>query len=690
MNNIIDNYEVIENTIINDISNENTINKYIDKIYIINLKTNKLREKYLSILMEKLNINYNKITVNQLSETLYYYVMQYLQRVIKKNIENVGCYMSHMWCLQDIIKNNYKNAIIFEDDIIVHKNFNSLFNRIVINENNKISYDFLMLGAVDYEIDKENKDFISNNIYIPKNYNIIGTHAIYYSLYGAKTVFDYGIDNPLYLYDKLNEIFSLFDKEKTGIIYPNLFTVEGVISKCCEKFDFCEYHFTYFDLINKACIMDINYYKNYDVNKLIKLLLMNYFNNDEKVSIKYLDRIKTDFFTTNDYLGLINTIINSFDRFFYKFYYNYCKEIKITPGTIIKNKNEYNKYSDRFWENKELKNKYPYLFHKQVLNIRDKLDITYEIIESTNIKRIYVSHLHCYDIDKFDEFYKEYYVKILEKMDIIVTYCVGNNIPKIDGTILKINNYGYDVGAKFSFMKYLIDKNIDYKYILFLQSKSCAIKRKILYESLINNLNYIFDTCNKDNIGGYFPPFTMTGSNYTIIYDNKYFYEKHLINIINVSHISNMECITDLQLYLNIDKDIKKITLFPYGNIYLLHRDIANILFTDIEIYNCLNDKTSFDYNWVKQHYNMQHNSIKFVYECYKKFNLCSNNLKLREIKNNFVASDFMIEHTFERLIFQVIKNLNMDIEIVPNGRNEEQIRSLSKKINGCYGKGHP
>ena len=38
-------------------------------------------------------------------------------------IGEVGCYLSHMWCLQDIVKNNYNNAIIFEDDIIVHKNF---------------------------------------------------------------------------------------------------------------------------------------------------------------------------------------------------------------------------------------------------------------------------------------------------------------------------------------------------------------------------------------------------------------------------------------------------------------------------------------------------------------------------------------------------------------------------------------
>ena len=43
------------------------------------------------------------------------------------SIGEVGCYLSHMWCLNDIIKNNIKNAIIFEDDIVVRKNFENLY-----------------------------------------------------------------------------------------------------------------------------------------------------------------------------------------------------------------------------------------------------------------------------------------------------------------------------------------------------------------------------------------------------------------------------------------------------------------------------------------------------------------------------------------------------------------------------------
>ena len=59
MNCIIDNYRAIERNIINDSLKTYTINQKIEKIYVINLFSDKLRAMYIKILMQKLHINYS-------------------------------------------------------------------------------------------------------------------------------------------------------------------------------------------------------------------------------------------------------------------------------------------------------------------------------------------------------------------------------------------------------------------------------------------------------------------------------------------------------------------------------------------------------------------------------------------------------------------------------------------------------
>ena len=57
MNCIIDNYRAIEINIINDSLKTYTINQKIEKIYVINLFSDKLRAMYIKILMQKLHIH---------------------------------------------------------------------------------------------------------------------------------------------------------------------------------------------------------------------------------------------------------------------------------------------------------------------------------------------------------------------------------------------------------------------------------------------------------------------------------------------------------------------------------------------------------------------------------------------------------------------------------------------------------
>ena len=104
---ILENYNVVNISIINDLQNLEYINKKINKIYVINLINNNLRKNYMEIIMKKMNINYNLIRVNKIDYSPSYNITK----------SEYGCYLSHLWCLNDAKNNNYKEIIIFEDDI---------------------------------------------------------------------------------------------------------------------------------------------------------------------------------------------------------------------------------------------------------------------------------------------------------------------------------------------------------------------------------------------------------------------------------------------------------------------------------------------------------------------------------------------------------------------------------------------
>ena len=118
----------------------------------------------------------------------------------------VGCSLSHLWCLKHIIKNKYKGgAIIFEDDIVVHKNFESMFERLFKEKH----FDFLSMGACDFDFFDINYKNVKNGLYQPclkNSKRCYGAHANYYSLNGAKYIF------------KLKSLFfSFFDNNFSNI-----------------------------------------------------------------------------------------------------------------------------------------------------------------------------------------------------------------------------------------------------------------------------------------------------------------------------------------------------------------------------------------------------------------------------------------------------------------------------------------
>jgi GR25 family glycosyltransferase involved in LPS biosynthesis len=313
--NIIDSYPIKKEYIENDSIKEKYINNY--EIFVINLDTDKLRREYIKILMKKMNINYFLLTVKHISKELYKELQ--INKIMNNdvNIGELGCCLSHLWCLKNAITNNIQNFIVFEDDIVFHKKFHQLFEETLKMD----SYDLLMLGACDFNIGYNIQTYnILNGTYTPIK-NALGAHANFYSLKFAKTFFDEKISN-FSSYDSnyikfysdltynikicyqnlvvcelsstnLNHNFSFNNLFKENYYYKNCFAT---------KFDYSDYYFIYLELFrpvieNKIILSNLHNYKDL-INKLSK-------NYSEMMALKLRSRVCYDFFNLENIEELI-------------------------------------------------------------------------------------------------------------------------------------------------------------------------------------------------------------------------------------------------------------------------------------------------------------------------------------------------------------------------------------------------
>jgi len=308
----IKNYKVRIINIVNDKNEDIELNKIVKNIFVINLIDNIVKRNYITVLMEKYKINFTFVIVERISSELY-------QKLCKNSLISkgeLGCCLSHLWCLYQIIKNNYENAVIFEDDIILHKNFIKHFLNILYNKN----IDFLLLGAHDFSFSQLNYKNIKNYLYSPneKTCNLYGAHANYYYLQGAKRMFAIRTSE-ISFFDKEYMLMFNYFKDTSFICYPNLVVSNitdsslnherKVLSnleleyykKCFIKFDFKQYNYIYLNLLNNSIKINENdSYENY-INKCLYYLFYNF---DKTEIIK--NRLVMDFFTLKDIIVILN------------------------------------------------------------------------------------------------------------------------------------------------------------------------------------------------------------------------------------------------------------------------------------------------------------------------------------------------------------------------------------------------
>ena len=293
------------------------VNQHVKRVYIINLRSNVHRRNYVTLLMRKYNIRCTLVVVDEITDTMFSALNR--NNVLSKG--EAGCLVSHLWCLKQIIDQKIENAIIFEDDVILHKNFLGKFEEIV----NIRKYDLLMLGACDFSFSKIHKAYVTNGVYQMdrRAKRVYGAHAIYYSLAGAAKMFETKTRNGSITFFDNNyyEMFSFFPSS-AYICYPNLVVAdlstsnlnhhfpflsgaeENYYSQCFCDFSFQDYNFIYLDLLIKSPSISFEVSENY--SSCIRKLLYYYFYNTEK-ALAIKSRMVMNFFTVADLKEILRT-----------------------------------------------------------------------------------------------------------------------------------------------------------------------------------------------------------------------------------------------------------------------------------------------------------------------------------------------------------------------------------------------
>jgi GR25 family glycosyltransferase involved in LPS biosynthesis len=121
--------------------------KKIDKILYINLKHRKDRKRQIENELKKMSFPKNKI--------------KRVDATLEKYNGHIGCCKSHIKVMNEIIKNNHKYTIVFEDDFVfsvdqktLDKKINGFFEKYGDN------WDMIQLASVYTTLDDTNNKFI--------------------------------------------------------------------------------------------------------------------------------------------------------------------------------------------------------------------------------------------------------------------------------------------------------------------------------------------------------------------------------------------------------------------------------------------------------------------------------------------------------------------------------------------------
>lgn len=219
---LLDKYAVVEIHQVNIREKEKIGNYSLNSfpIYVINLKDNKERRHYIFQLFKKHRLNYTMIVVERFKYTTN-------EELIALRIapSKLGCILSHLWCIKDAISKEHSKFVVMEDDVIFHKQFHAMFEKMMKEKNGLNDMDLLMLGSLDRNIHKHLETHpAGETIYFPRE-NVLGAHANLYGLNFAKTLLETKLNAPKVL--EFDYDYHRWMKDfQIGVCIPNLVVCE--------------------------------------------------------------------------------------------------------------------------------------------------------------------------------------------------------------------------------------------------------------------------------------------------------------------------------------------------------------------------------------------------------------------------------------------------------------------------------
>ena len=148
-----------------------SINKFFDKIYVITIRPNKERHKYINELFEKKKITNYEFIYGKESKNLNIREMVKNKLVHPKWLdEEVGgrqqhaidCILTHKAAWKDMVDNNYNQCVFFEDDVHFLDEFDKNFDNFI--KNVPEDWSVLQMGSTTpnfrYPKDKKINDFV--------------------------------------------------------------------------------------------------------------------------------------------------------------------------------------------------------------------------------------------------------------------------------------------------------------------------------------------------------------------------------------------------------------------------------------------------------------------------------------------------------------------------------------------------
>jgi hypothetical protein len=150
-----------------------SLNKYFDKIYVLNLHKRKYRLSSIESKLKRFGILYDVFGATDGSTMKS--IWEKFNNPYFTSPNYLACAVSHLSIYQDAIENSYERILILEDDVLLNNNINILFEQSNIPDWS----DLLYLGYIPLSDDQTMWNYsvvnvspqFQNGLFIPKSFS---------------------------------------------------------------------------------------------------------------------------------------------------------------------------------------------------------------------------------------------------------------------------------------------------------------------------------------------------------------------------------------------------------------------------------------------------------------------------------------------------------------------------------------